>query len=856
MKPLRLEFCGINSFSEPAVIDFRALLDYGLFGIFGDTGSGKSTIPDCIGFALYGNVSRSRSGSISDIINYRLDKAYVHLEFEITYDGKRRRYLAERELKRKNAAQTLKVYEYDGDSAVCIADGVREGNALLEKIVGLEQKDFEKCIALPQGEFAQFVKSARSDRLKLVSRLFDLERYGEGLQKRTNAACNEAKSAAEILKVRLERYGGVTEAGIAGLKGEIAELAKKTEALKKTLEAKKEEERRIAQQLSLAKEAKKLNERLLILDREREEIERLEGEISRLFAASVAVKAVREKRESEKEAAEAQTAQIALEERRRLALADFERAKCWNAEKADEEISALTELRVRAESRMAEEKRILGMQEKLVLSRRTFASLMKEFEGFHYSEEKEAIEARLKTLETGDFVTFVSARLKAVLESAEYARFADELGGLQKKHPAVAGDVLPLIEKYRRLSAAESTDLTALKEEYENKTRAYNEEQKKLTLLEKRNGSYQVHREKLQQLETEGRRLKSEIAEAEAALGGELPPLQEIDAALIKKKKEKRVKSEALEQAKSALSGAETLLAAGKARAEAGARRLEKAGAECAEALSSGGFRSEDEARDLVTKYGDAEAAKARVRNYRDERGAIATRLEALKDAPAVTEEDYVAVKENLTRTEAEYSSLTETLVLKRSEFIRAEQSLAEKKELQKEYNAANKKYELTERLKKLLDGNKLMEFVAEEYLVTVAANASRRLLKLTDGRYFLRYEKGFFVGDNFDGGNLRGVYTLSGGETFLVSLSLALALSDEICFRSLRPSDFFFLDEGFGTLDLKLVDTVMDSLEKLRSENFCIGIISHVEELKHRIDRKLTVKKATEKHGSQIQTE
>ena len=148
------------------------------------------------------------------------------------------------------------------------------------------------------------------------------------------------------------------------------------------------------------------------------------------------------------------------------------------------------------------------------------------------------------------------------------------------------------------------------------------------------------------------------------------------------------------------------------------------------------------------------------------------------------------------------------------------------------------------------------MEFVAEEYLQTVARNASGRLLSLTDGRYFLRYENGFVVGDNFNGGAVRGVFTLSGGETFLVSLSLALALGAEICLRSLRPIEFFFLDEGFGTLDEKLVDTVMDSLEKLKGEHFSIGIISHVEELRHRIERRLSVKKATERHGSQITLE
>ena len=145
------------------------------------------------------------------------------------------------------------------------------------------------------------------------------------------------------------------------------------------------------------------------------------------------------------------------------------------------------------------------------------------------------------------------------------------------------------------------------------------------------------------------------------------------------------------------------------------------------------------------------------------------------------------------------------------------------------------------------------MEFIAEEHLQNVTHNASARLLSLTMGKYFLRYNGGFFVGDNLNGGTLRGVHTLSGGEVFLVSLSLALALSEEICARSSRPMEFFFLDEGFGTLDSTLVDTVMDSLEKLRNEHFAIGIISHVEELKHRIEKKISVEKATDTHGSQI---
>ena len=85
MKPLKLEFKGINSFSEHTIIDFEALTRGGIFGIFGDTGSGKSTVLDCINFALYGNVERSKEKT--DIINYNKEKAEVKNLEHFKQDG-------------------------------------------------------------------------------------------------------------------------------------------------------------------------------------------------------------------------------------------------------------------------------------------------------------------------------------------------------------------------------------------------------------------------------------------------------------------------------------------------------------------------------------------------------------------------------------------------------------------------------------------------------------------------------------------------------------------------------------------------------------------------------------------------
>lgn len=148
------------------------------------------------------------------------------------------------------------------------------------------------------------------------------------------------------------------------------------------------------------------------------------------------------------------------------------------------------------------------------------------------------------------------------------------------------------------------------------------------------------------------------------------------------------------------------------------------------------------------------------------------------------------------------------------------------------------------EDLAKLIEGNKFVEFVAQRHLKYICLEASRRLKDITNGRYALEIDDvgTFIMRDDFNGGSRRATSTLSGGETFLTSLSLALALSSQIQLKGSAPLEFFFLDEGFGTLDSELLDTVMDSLEKLHSKRLSVGIISHVEELKTRVPIKLII--------------
>ena len=132
-------------------------------------------------------------------------------------------------------------------------------------------------------------------------------------------------------------------------------------------------------------------------------------------------------------------------------------------------------------------------------------------------------------------------------------------------------------------------------------------------------------------------------------------------------------------------------------------------------------------------------------------------------------------------------------------------------------------------------------------------------LSSISNGNYELEINENaeFVIRDNKNGGILRPCDTLSGGETFITSLSLALALSSVIQLNGTSPLELFFLDEGFGNLDDELLDVVMTSLERLQSTRRSIGIITHVEAIQARVPVKLIVTPSdVSQNGSTIRME
>jgi exonuclease SbcC len=156
-----------------------------------------------------------------------------------------------------------------------------------------------------------------------------------------------------------------------------------------------------------------------------------------------------------------------------------------------------------------------------------------------------------------------------------------------------------------------------------------------------------------------------------------------------------------------------------------------------------------------------------------------------------------------------------------------------------------------------------LRAYVLAARLEEVAGAATRRLLRMSGGRYSFvhtdaagprntRGGLGLDVADDYSGA-VRAAKTLSGGESFLASLALALGLADVVAAESGGAMlDTLFIDEGFGSLDAGTLDLVMDTLDELRAGGRVVGVVSHVDELRQRIPSRLHVVKG--RTGSRVE--
>lgn len=224
MKPIRLEVKGLNSFIDKQVVEFDKLTERGLFGIFGPTGSGKSTILDGITLALYGDIARKSS----NYINTNCDGVYVSYEFQIT-GNEVKRYRVDREFKRDNKSggirnKSSKIIDITGGVENVLEEKAKAVTSKCEEIIGLKLDDFMRTVVLPQGKFSEFLKLEGKERRNMLERLFNLRKYGDDLSGKLSSEIRKEKDKMNVLEGQLKGYEGVSEGALKAKEEEINEI--------------------------------------------------------------------------------------------------------------------------------------------------------------------------------------------------------------------------------------------------------------------------------------------------------------------------------------------------------------------------------------------------------------------------------------------------------------------------------------------------------------------------------------------------------------------------------------------------------------------------------------------------------
>ncbi|QKZ11448.1 AAA family ATPase [Spirosoma sp. KUDC1026] len=252
----------------------------------------------------------------------------------------------------------------------------------------------------------------------------------------------------------------------------------------------------------------------------------------------------------------------------------------------------------------------------------------------------------------------------------------------------------------------------------------------------------------------------------------------------------------------------------------------------------------------------DVQRERQRINEYNEKRSGLQLQAETLEAELAEHPFDPAAlttIQQQLATLQAQKDEFNKehgrsTIIL-----TTLEAQWEQKQAHQKRYDELDLRRQDLKKMDELFRAQGFVNYVSSVYLRNLCESANERFFKLTNNQLKLELDdkNSFQVRDYLNGGEIRSVKTLSGGQTFQAALSLALALSDNIQHLTKAKQNLFFLDEGFGTLDKDALQTVFKTLKALRSENRVVGIISHVDELQQEVDTFIRAE-ATE-NGSRI---
>jgi exonuclease SbcC len=797
VRPHRLTLEGFTSFRDKLELDFTGL---DLFAITGPTGAGKSSLIDAICFALYGQVPRV-GDDYKQLISHGAERLSVMLEFGV---GQERYRIARTARPDKPSQQRLE--RITKEAAEPLADRVKEIRTEVDRILGLDYDGFTRSVVLPQGQFDAFLKGEPKERRKILVALLSLSVY-ERMQQLANQRSGAAKTEAEFIKRQLETdFANATQEALEQKKTELktAEAcAKQAEAALAALA----EASRIAQQVrsfrkdqaSLAKdhadETTRLQKAQATLDGAGQTKKTLDHELGKLKAQKDA-HGFDEARHTTLVAAKPLADQ----------LVGLQQSHTRATKAVADKRSDLDEAR---KAVAQGEKTLPGLEKAETDARAGETAARAEKEEAHRDHAALAIRQGLKP---GDPCPVCAQTVKTVPKG---------------KEPALAA-----VET--RVKQAEAAARSALEKL----------QQARLTKEQRKAKAESLERE-LKQAEAQEKEAKALAGDVQAALT-KAGFKAEDDAATLVKSIQKEL---------------QTLDIAKKARAETEAKLKEieqKRGKLDAEVAAAAAQRDVLQARLQELEKKSVEADKA-LEQAQYALGKLAagdgwTKLlppQLGKDEADVVESQRSERQRDATTAQSKVATLAHEVAATEKALVRAADLVEKRAALEKE--AA-----LAKTLADHLKAHELIAWIQEEALARLAEGGSRHLAKLSQNRYALRLGSGteetaaradqdFFVIDAWNGDSIRSVRTLSGGETFLASLALALALAESLTelgaeSRATDTLESLFLDEGFGTLDTETLDVVVGALDALHGGDRMVGIVTHVRDLAERLPARLEV--------------
>ncbi len=906
MRPLRLEVEGFTSYREPTVVDFA---DTDLLVFTGATGSGKSSLIDAMIFALYGSVPRYDHASlIAPVISQGKVRARVRLDFE----ARGRSYTAVRVVQRTTTGATTREARLEehanGQPVKTLAATESDLSASVQNdVIGLGLDHFTKCVVLPQGEFAAFLRAKPAERKRLLERLLGLGLY-ERLRRAANLRWKLEEGQADNLQWQLdsalahatpEAVGAAeTRAGVLDqLRRRVDEVATQLNDLDSKIRAATERWTRAETQAERLAKVRVPDGTAELATRHREAERNLQQSTEAWTAAAERLRGARSARDELPEKAAIEKVvenrdQLALREReiaqtrRDLEVATATVAEAVAAEQAIQDESAQARRRLKELPERSELENLGQRHEQL-----------RQLEGDLGSTRREVAEAEQAYNAAVQRKTEADSNLEAATQALEALRTAH--GAADLAHHLQKGEPCPVcLQTVARLPGHDApADLDAARKRHhaaqESSTRATAKRDRcastrtaRTTTLELQKQSTQSLRQSLAEAptppdittmmaevdekESHIRLLENRLNDAAAQRTARERSAHHATATLHEQEKFVASLRDHLATAPSPekttrllddIHAADEAVLQAKTE-EASSRQAHDTATEAHHRWKSRlgtAWSDYHAARDSVAEMspppiaendlaGSWDALSRWARRAHEATQAVMARADADRSA-ASSEKDRVDARIR-ERCAADHLTLdphddpaqkvSEALGAAHRELDHLRTAADERKRVAAQADETRSRALIAKDLGSHLGAKKFGAWMQNQILTWLVEGATARLHELSSGHYSLDLSdrNDFLVIDHRNADEPRLAKTLSGGETFLASLALALSLAEQVANLAAHGNtrlEALFLDEGFGTLDAETLDVVAATIEQLGTERM-VGLVTHVPELAGRI--------------------